>query len=74
MTTLTDRQRNMLVLAREHGDRYLLPRRFNGRSLDDETNKTYEAAQGLVESGYAHWLGFDSSLAPGIRLTGKPAP
>jgi hypothetical protein len=72
MTTLTDRQRKILDSAKEHGDMYLLPRRFRGRSANPETDLDYAACEALADAGYVRWLGFSSNLAPGVKLTGKP--
>lgn len=66
---LSDRQRQILEIAEQHGDKYLLPRIV--RKLH-HTDAEYVACAGLVAGGYARWLGFTSSLSPGIRLTGKP--
>ncbi len=54
--------------ATEHNGRYLLMRRF--RKGDSEKDALYDAAQWLVDHGYARWI--NSNFAPGIELTGKP--
>jgi len=60
--------RGMWLKARAHEGRYLLPRRF-GRGPD---SALYKAADWLVRHGYARWLPWSSTFAPGIETTQKP--
>jgi hypothetical protein len=62
---------DMWVSAKRHGDeQYLLPRRI---TQDPVRDTLYAAATWLVDNGFAEWLR-GSSMAPGIRLTGRPWP
>ncbi len=61
----------MWDIAREHGDRYLLPRRFKA-GIDPDRDRLYEHADWLVDHRYARRLRGDSNFAPGIELTGRP--
>lgn len=56
--------RGMWLIAREHGDRFLL-RRYYRPTI-------YKIAEWLVENGYARWIPYSSNFAPGIELTSKP--
>jgi hypothetical protein len=60
--------RGMWLRAREHGDRYLLPRVHGSY----QRPLIYQAADWLVWNGYAKWIPSWSTFAPGIELTGKP--
>lgn len=57
---------DVYAIARAHDDTYLLLRPV---SEDNDQNR---ACRALVESGHAVWIPWHSSLAPGIRLTGRP--
>lgn len=66
----------MFEAAKDHGNRYLLPRRIclngagrSGRSGDPGKDMLYDAAHWLVAGGYARWIDPTSSMKPGIELT-----
>lgn len=65
---------NMLIAAKRHEDRYLLPRRYRMSNPNAEVDALYDAAQWLVNNGYARWVSASSSLHPGIILTGREPP
>lgn len=65
-TTECKLRREVFEVATQHGGQYLLPR----RTTPDDGQRI--ACESLVDSGHARWIPFTSSMAPGIRLTGKP--
>lgn len=61
----------MYKTAREHGDQYLLPKRF-APGQDPKNDALYDAADWLVSQGFAEWISPASNKRPGINLTRDP--
>ena len=61
--------KQMYAEAEKNDRRYLLMRRYH--KGDPEKNALYDAAEWLVDHGYARWI--RGNFAPGIELTTKPS-